>query len=110
MLRIVVNKLMTEEINNKCGEKYNREKHTEGRYSHCGSNPGSIRIGEKKIPIEVPRYYDNIGRTARNTDIYKKLREQEAPTETLIKSILLGLSQKNYIILNQIFVFFVKIF
>ena len=96
MLRIVANNLMLEEINNKCGERYSREKPEEGRYSRWGSNPGSIKIGEEKIPIEVPRYYDNNKGTAKNTDIYKKLREQASPTETLVKSILLGLSQKDY--------------
>jgi putative transposase len=48
------NQLMEEELRLKAGEKYERGK----RYNRWGKNPGSIRIGEEKVPVEVPRFYD----------------------------------------------------
>nr|WP_264358324.1 transposase [Melioribacter roseus] len=53
-------------------------------------------MGDEKIPIEVPRYKDNYSQRVENNDIYSQLKEQESPREEMIKSILLGLSQKDY--------------
>lgn len=96
MLRIVATNLMQEDIEKKCGERYSRQKPESGRYNRWGYNPGSIKIGDEKIPIEVPRYKDNYSQRVENNDIYSQLKEQESPREEMIKSILLGLSQKDY--------------
>lgn len=96
MLRIVASNIMQEEIKKKCGERYSREKPNSGRYNRWGYNPGSIKIGEEKIPIEVPRYKDNYTQRVENNNVYSQLKEQESPSEEMIKSILLGLSQKDY--------------
>jgi len=48
------NQLVEEEIKAKAGERYQRGK----RYSRWGNNPDSIRIGEEKVPVDVPRLYD----------------------------------------------------
>ena len=53
-------------------------------------------MGDEKIPIDVPRYYDKENNSKRNIDIYNDIKEQESPTEAMIKSILLGLSQRDY--------------
>lgn len=96
MLKIVATNLMQEEIERKCGARYNREKPENGRYSRWGYNPGSVKIGDEKIPVEVPRYKDNYTKRAENNTIYSQLKEQESPSEEMIKSILLGLSQEDY--------------
>jgi len=96
MLKIVATNLMQEEIERKCGEKYSREKPNSGRYNRWGYNPGSIKIGDEKIPVEVPRYKDNYTQKVENNNIYSQLKEQESPREEMVKSILLGLSQKDY--------------
>lgn len=92
MLKILANELMEEELESKCGKKYDRGQ----PYSRWSSNPGSIKLGEEKIPIEVPRYYDKENNTTQNVGTYKEIREHQTPTETLIRSILLGLSQNDY--------------
>jgi len=48
------NQLVKDELKEKAGKKYERGK----RYNRWGSNPGSIRIGEEKVPVEVPRLYN----------------------------------------------------
>lgn len=96
MSRIIANNLMQEDVTNMCGEKYSREKPHDGQYSRWGYNPGSIKIGDEKLPIEIPRVFDNISQKALNSPIYQELKEQETPSEKMIKSILLGLSQKDY--------------
>ena len=55
---LLANQIMDDEVKQKAGERYDREKPGEGRYSRWGSNPGSIRIGEEKVKIRVPRIRD----------------------------------------------------
>ena len=47
------NQLMEEEQRIKTGEKYERGR----RYHRWGKNPGSIRIGEEKVPVASRRIY-----------------------------------------------------
>lgn len=96
IMKLVARSLLENSISEKCGERYSREKPEEGRYSRWGFNPGSIKIGDEKIKIEVPRYYDEASNEVKNADIYRELKTQESPNEKMIRSILLGLSQKDY--------------
>jgi transposase-like protein len=96
MAKILANQILEDEVNSKAGEKHSREKPEDGKYSRWGSNPGSIRIGEERVKIRVPRLYDNhLERTA-SPDSYYKLRENELPSESLLKKILLGISEHDY--------------
>jgi transposase-like protein len=96
LVKILASHLMEEEMDNKCGERYNRESPHSGRYDRWGSNPGSIKVGTEKVPIEVPRYHDKHESTKRNVGVYNEIKDQTSPTEKLLRSILLGLSQKDY--------------
>jgi len=101
MMKILANNLMLEDIEKKCGERYSHSKPENGRYSRWGVNPGSIKVGQEKVPIEIPRYYDNQEERAQNSDIYSNIKQQDSPTEEMIKSILLGLSQQDYGRINK---------
>jgi transposase-like protein len=96
IMKIVANSIMKSSIEEKCGERYSREKPEEGRYSRWGYNRGSIKVGDEKVPIEVPRYYDEEFCKAKNADIYGQIKEQESPNEQMLRSIVLGLSQRDY--------------
>jgi len=86
------NQLVEEEMKEKAGKKYSREK----RYSRWGSNPGSIRIGEEKVPVEVPRLYDKEEKRTEEVENYSKLHNVDKPSEEMLQKIILGLSQKDY--------------
>jgi transposase-like protein len=86
------NQLVEEELKEKAGKKYERGK----RYNRWGINPGSIRIGEEKVPIEVPRLYDKEEERTEEAENYRRLHNVEKPTEELMRKIILGLSQKDY--------------
>jgi putative transposase len=87
---------MEDEVKQKAGERYHREKPSEGRYSRWGSNPGSVRIGEEKVKIKIPRIHNNQSLITESPESYQKLRSIELPSETLMKKIILGLSQHDY--------------
>lgn len=85
MLKILANELMEEQLEKKCGKRYDRSK----SFSRWSSNPGSIKLGDEKLPIEVPRYFDKENNSKRNVETYKDIREHQVPTEALMRSILL---------------------
>ncbi len=58
LCQMIANQIMNEELIELAGEKYSREKPHNGRYSRWGSNPGSIRIGDQRVSMEVPRVRD----------------------------------------------------
>jgi putative transposase len=89
--------LFKQEVEEKAGEKYKRDKTTgENKYGRWGSNPGSIRVGEEKMSIRVPRILNKEDNTKKEVDIYKQVKHLEEPGEHLLKKIILGLSQKDY--------------
>ncbi len=95
MMKIIAGQLLEDEVKTKTGGKYEREKPEEGRYSRWGSNPGSIRIGEEKVKIRVPRIYDKENKTTESPERYSKLRA-ELPTDEVMKKVILGISQNDY--------------
>ena len=86
------NQLMEEETKLKTGEKYERGK----AYNRWGSNPGSIRIGEEKVPVDVPRFYDKGKARTEESEYYRQLHELRMPSEEVIKKVIKGLSQSDY--------------
>lgn len=94
--QIMINELLEEEVTQKAGARYTRDKPLEGRYSRWGFNPGSVRIGDQKLKIDVPRLYDNIQDKNAMLDRYEDLKHLPEPTEQLINGVLLGLSMRDY--------------
>jgi putative transposase len=92
MAKLHYNQLKKEEIEAKAGRKYERGK----GYSRWGSNPGSIRVGEEKVPVEVPRLYNKEEDRTEEIEYYRKLHEIPLPSVEVIKKVIKGLSQKDY--------------
>ena len=53
IVRIVVNELFEDEVEDLAGARHSREKPHDGRYVRHGSNPGSIQIGEQRVPGDL---------------------------------------------------------
>jgi len=99
--KLLINQLLKDEVNQKAGEKYTRAKPFDGRFSRWGYNPGSVRIGEEKVKMEIPRLYDNKAEETVGLENYQKLKEIELPSEQLLKKIILGLSEHDYKTVTQ---------
>ena len=91
--KLIANQVFEEEVAEKAGKRYERETQ---RYNRWGSNPGSIRIGEERVKMFIPRLYDKSTGKTESLENYKKLRATELPSELLLKKILYGLSENNY--------------
>jgi transposase-like protein len=96
MAFLLAQEIMEDESASLTGEKYKRNKPFGGRYSRWGSNPGSIRIDEERIPIQIPRVRDVEASQERPLESYQSLKNGIDIDERLEKSILLGLSTRDY--------------
>jgi putative transposase len=101
LCRLLINELLEEEVTRLCGPKYSHEKPFDGRYSRWGYNPGSVRIGDHRLSVQVPRVFDNQTQEAKPLESYEQLRGIVVDDEYLLRGILLGLSVRDYADLNS---------
>lgn len=99
--RLLINEILEEEVASLCGPKYSHEKPHHGRYSRWGYNPGSVRIGDHRLSIQVPRVIDNQSRTLKMLESYERLRDITLDEEYLLRGIMLGLSVRDFADLNS---------
>ena len=99
--RLLVNEVLEEEVTALCGAKYSHEKPHGGRYSRWGYNPGSVRIGDHRLTIQVPRVFDSQTQAAKPLESYERLRGIVVDDEYLLRSVLLGLSVRDFADLNS---------
>jgi transposase-like protein len=94
--RMLVNDILEDEVNQYAGPRYSHDKPHNGRYSRWGTNPGSIKLGDRRIRLAVPRIYDNESDRSKSPETYSKLREIESIDDRILKAVLLGLSTRDY--------------
>lgn len=94
--RMLVNDILEDEVKSYTGDWYSHDKPHDNRYSRWGSNPGSIKLGERRIKLEVPRIYDHESDCNKPLDSYGKLREMDSLDDRILKAVLLGLSTRDY--------------
>lgn len=99
--RLLVNEILEEEVAALCGARYSHEKPHDGRYSRWGYNPGSVRIGDHRLTIQVPRVYDNHAKEMKPLESYERLRGIIVDDEYLMRGIMLGLSVRDFADLNS---------
>jgi len=94
--KLIANQFFQDEVHEKAGSRYARVSREEQKYSRWGSNPGSIKIGDERVKMEIPRLYNTETNKTEGLENYKKLREIETPADELVRKIIFGLSEKNY--------------
>jgi len=94
--RMLVNDILEDEVNQYAGSWYSHDKPHNGRYSRWGTNPGSIKLGDRRIRLAVPRIYDQESGSNKPLETYNKLREIESIDDRILKAVLLGLSTRDY--------------
>lgn len=94
--KAVINSLLQSDVEQQAGQRYCRAKPHDGRYSRWGTNPGSVRIGNQKVSVCVPRIADNTTGQVDNTGIYDALKDLPEQKEELVKSVLKGISTRDY--------------
>jgi putative transposase len=94
--KAVVNSLLSSNVEQQAGVRYCHEKPYQGRYSRWGVNPGSVRIGNQKVCVSVPRIKDNELGTVSNVEMYNAVKDLPEQKEEMVMSVLKGISMRDY--------------
>jgi transposase-like protein len=94
--QIIANQIMNEELIKLAGDRYSREKPFDGRFSRWGSNPGSIRIGDQRVKVEVPRVRDMDKQQCQTLKSYERMREVNRMSDQIVLGVIKGLSMRDY--------------
>lgn len=94
--QLIINQILEENLNELAGMRYDRSKPHQGRYSRWGYNDGSVRIGDEKVGVKVPRLIDRKDDSTFNAPSYSQLQENHAGEERIMGGMLKGLSSRNY--------------
>ena len=101
--RIVINSIIDREVCDYTGERYSHNKPNNGRYSRWGFNPGSVKLGDQKVPIDVPRILDKEEKKNIPLEYYEMLKDLPHQDQQVIASVLRGLSMRDYgAVVNQL--------
>jgi len=96
IVRMLINDILEDEVKQYSGIRYSQTKPHEGRYSRWGSNPGSVKIGDQRLRIKIPRLFDKLKQRNKKLQSYEKLRQLQGVDDRIFKAVLLGLSTRNY--------------
>ena len=95
LILIMINSVLADEVTERTGKRYKHDKKQKQLY-RWGSNPGSVVIGQEKVPINVPRIRDSETGTEVPLESYNYLKEKEIEEEQLLKAVLHGVSMNDY--------------
>ena len=92
----LINQLLEDNVRDYTGERYTHEPGGKKDIVRHGFNPGSVKIGSQKVPIRVPRIRDQGSNECISLETWDEIKNAEEPSEELLKSILLGISTRDY--------------
>jgi transposase-like protein len=96
LCQLLVNQIVTSSLIEYVGEKGSHQKPHGGEYSRYGYNPGSVRIGDQKVPVQVQRIKNNVTGETFKPEIYDQIKENTAGEERVRLAMLSGLSTRDY--------------
>lgn len=102
IVHLMIKTLFNEEITQIIGKRYEHGKKGRGIY-RWGKNPGSVKLGNERIRIEVPRLRDEQNKSEVILESYQKLKEIEPDSEKLLKGVIHGISMQDYAEVARIF-------
>jgi putative transposase len=94
--QLIINQILEEEVSMLSGPRYSHDKPNMGVFSRYGFNPGSVRVGDKKVAVDVPRVVNNTTGDFEKLQSYADLKQLDEPTDQLVNGVLYGLSTRDY--------------
>lgn len=95
LVRISTNELFEDIVRRYTGPRYEHEPGGKAYYRH-GSNPGSIRLKDQKLPIQIPRIRDAQSGECVSVPEFSRARKLEEPSDALMNRLLHGISSRDY--------------
>ena len=96
MSRIMINQIFEEIIRERTGERYEHALNGSKKYYRHGFNPGSIKMGDHKLPVEIPRIREASSGKCIPLPGIENLKQIAEPNEDILKKILHGISTRDY--------------
>lgn len=94
LCKLLINYILEQDVHSFTGERYKND--PERRYTRWGNNPSSVKLGDQRLPIQVPRVYDKECGCHVSLENHERLRELPVQDEQMIRSVLYGLSTRDY--------------
>jgi transposase-like protein len=95
LARIMTNELFEDIVRSYTGERYVHDPEGRKYYRH-GSNPGSIRLNDQKLPVSVPRIREASSGKCVSVPEFSRSRQLEEPSEKILQTVLHGISSRDY--------------
>lgn len=94
LCKLLINYILEQDVHSLTGERYKND--SERRYTRWGSNPSSVKLGDQRLPVQVPRVYDKQCGCHVSLESHERLRELPLQDDQMIRSVLHGLSTRDY--------------
>jgi len=94
LCKLLINYILEQDVHSLTGEKYKND--SERRYTRWGSNPSSVKLGDQRLPVQVPRVYDKQCGCHVSLESHERLRELPVQDDQMVRSVLHGLSTRDY--------------
>ena len=88
MSRIMINQIFEEIIREKTGDRYEHALTGQKKYYRHGFNPGSVKLGDHKLPVEIPRIREASSGKCIPLPGIEKFKQIEEPNEEVLKKVL----------------------
>ena len=96
MTRLMTNQIMEDIVREKTGERYEHAINGEKKYYRHGFNPGSIKMNDQRLPIEIPRIREVSSGNCISLPELEKLKTIAEPSDDFLKKIIHGISTRDY--------------
>ncbi|MBK7432082.1 MAG: transposase [Bacteroidetes bacterium] len=96
MSRIMINQIFEEIIREKTGDRYEHALTGQKKYYRHGFNPGSVKLGDHKLPVEIPRIREASSGKCIPLPGIENFKQIEEPSEEVLKKVLHGISTRDY--------------
>lgn len=94
--RMLINEILNDEVECLAGKRYKHQPKDVRQCYRWSSNPGSVKLGGQRIPVEIPRVVEKETKRSIPLENYAALKDLPPANEQLIKAVLLGLSTGDY--------------
>lgn len=96
MCRIMINQIFEDIVKEKTGDRYEHESDGQKKYYRHGFNPGSIKLKDQRLPVEIPRIREVSSGKCISLPGIENLKTLAEPSDEFLKKVLHGISTRDY--------------
>ncbi|GJQ33926.1 MAG: hypothetical protein HBSAPP04_27650 [Ignavibacteriaceae bacterium] len=93
---MLVNQMLESQVATLAGERYSHNSVGSKPLVRYGYNPGSVKIQEKRYPVQVPRVRNQDKKKFISLPAWQNIQQSQGPDEQLLQRMLLGISTRDY--------------